>query len=275
MRTPLYSLALIPVAAALISSCGGSAVEPTESLDPVPVGDHSINRLQTILERGTLRVGTTGDFFASYQDPETGERSGFDIDLTRRLAEDMGVAVEYVPTDWVSLVTGLTSGRYDLTTGVSYNSGRAQTALYSRPILRTGTVALTRASDTERFATWELMNQPGVVVSVRQGSMIEEHARLLLPQPDIRPTSVASRVQDEVLPGWADVTLTTLIDAAAALSSQPSVGISEAPLQQPNYIGFLIRQGDHALRAYIDNWLVAQEYSGRLAELIAEWNLEI
>ncbi|NNG03372.1 MAG: transporter substrate-binding domain-containing protein, partial [Inquilinus sp.] len=49
------------------------------------------SRLQTIQERGTLRVGTTGDFNPmSILDPASNSYQGFDIEAMERLAADLG-----------------------------------------------------------------------------------------------------------------------------------------------------------------------------------------
>jgi cyclohexadienyl dehydratase len=102
-------------AAGTASGAAGAAVTRGSALD-------------RILERGTIRVGTTGDFYMSFIDPETNERRGHDIDLVMKLAEDMEVEVEWVPTDWANLVSGIAAGKYDITTGASFNMGRAKTA---------------------------------------------------------------------------------------------------------------------------------------------------
>ncbi|MFM7965759.1 MAG: transporter substrate-binding domain-containing protein, partial [Betaproteobacteria bacterium] len=78
------------------------------------------SRLQTVLERGTLRVGTTGDFNPmSVRDTATNSFKGFDIEAMEQLAKDMGVKLEFVPTEWAALVAGLTADRFDIFAGGS------------------------------------------------------------------------------------------------------------------------------------------------------------
>ena len=63
------------------------------------------SRLQSILANGELRVGTTGDWNPMTMiDPNSKERTGFDIDIANALASDMGVKVVFVPTTWKTLV---------------------------------------------------------------------------------------------------------------------------------------------------------------------------
>jgi cyclohexadienyl dehydratase len=75
------------------------------------------SRLQKIQEYGKLRVGTTGDWNPmSMKDPSNNSYVGFDIDVVTQLAADMGVELELVPTDWKSIVAGITSDKYDIST---------------------------------------------------------------------------------------------------------------------------------------------------------------
>ena len=63
--------------------------------------------LERILSDGVLRVGTTGDFNPmTVRDVASGGYKGFEIDVARELAEEMGVELEFVPTEWKTMVAG-------------------------------------------------------------------------------------------------------------------------------------------------------------------------
>ena len=87
------------------------------------------SKLQTIKKNGELRVGTTGDWDPmSMKDPSTNKYKGFDIDVMKELAKDMGVKVKFVPTDWKTIVSGITANRYDVSTSVTKTPKRAEVA---------------------------------------------------------------------------------------------------------------------------------------------------
>ena len=95
---------------------------------------HAESRLHEILDSGVLRVGTTGDWNPmTMKDPATNSYRGFDIDVTTELAKDLGVKVEYIATDWKTLVNGITANKYDVTGSASLNMSRAKVAGYSQP----------------------------------------------------------------------------------------------------------------------------------------------
>ena len=90
------------------------------------------SRLQKIQESGKLRVGTTGDWNPmSMIDPSNNSYEGFDIDVVTQLAADMGVELELVPTDWKSIVAGITADKYDISTSASLSPKRALVSGYS------------------------------------------------------------------------------------------------------------------------------------------------
>ncbi len=67
-------------------------------LAPVQGMAQTKSKLAQILERGTLRVGTTGDFNPmSMKDIATNTLTGFDVEAMTQLATNMGVKIEFVP----------------------------------------------------------------------------------------------------------------------------------------------------------------------------------
>ena len=72
--------------------------------------------LQDILSNGVLKAGTTGDWNPmTMKDAATNSYTGYDIDVMTALAADMGVELEIVPTEWKTLVAGVTAGKYHMT----------------------------------------------------------------------------------------------------------------------------------------------------------------
>jgi len=273
MRHSLHHIALAILAVSFITACAESDQEIEPTVGSAPAASPEQNRLQEVLDRGSLRVGTTGDFYMSAKNPETGERSGFDIELTTKLAEDMGVEVEYVATDWTSLVSGLSAGRYDITTGASYTAGRARLVSYTIPVATVGTVALVREADRETYTSWESINRSDVIVAVRQGAMAEEYARDLAPNAEIRAVASPASAYVEVVSGRADVVLASLVDAAEQIADGSPLRSAPVEPQNANFIGLLVQQGHSELRSYIDAWIRAQERSGYLADLTAKYHL--
>ena len=81
----------------------------------LPFSLNAESNLDKILSSGVLKVGTTGDWDPmTVKDPATNKYKGFDIDVMNQLAKDMGVKIEFVPAEWKTIVSGITSSRYDI-----------------------------------------------------------------------------------------------------------------------------------------------------------------
>ena len=90
------------------------------------------SRLQTILKNGEIRVGTTGDWNPmTVKDPATNEYIGFEIEIVKQLAKDMDVNLVIIPTEWKTLVNGIVSNKYDISTSASLSAKRALSTGYT------------------------------------------------------------------------------------------------------------------------------------------------
>ena len=69
--------------------------------------------LEQVLRRGAWRVGMS-TFVPWAMRDKTGKLIGFEIDVATRLASDMGVKVEFVPTKWDGIIPALLSGKFDV-----------------------------------------------------------------------------------------------------------------------------------------------------------------
>ena len=136
------------------------------------------SKLQTILKNKELRVGTTGDWDPmSVKDPATNSYKGFDIDVMNELAKDMGVKVKFVPTDWKTIVSGITADRYDISTSVTKTDKRAEVAGFTETYYKYGTVPLVLKKNLKKFSTWDSLNNKDVTIATTLGTSQEEKSK--------------------------------------------------------------------------------------------------
>ena len=98
--------------------------------------NEELSKLQDIKQRGTLLVGTTGDYRPlSYLEPSTNQYWGFYTDLTMMIAEEMGVNVQFVPTSWPTLKDDmLNETLFDIAIcGISITDDRLAAPLINEP----------------------------------------------------------------------------------------------------------------------------------------------
>ena len=64
------------------------------------------------------------------KDPATNEYIGFEIEIVKQLAKDMDVNLVIVPTEWKTLVNGIVSNKYDISTSASLSAKSSFNRLY-------------------------------------------------------------------------------------------------------------------------------------------------
>ncbi|HSG90170.1 MAG TPA: transporter substrate-binding domain-containing protein, partial [Pseudomonadales bacterium] len=73
-----------------------------------------------LAEEPVLRVGTSGDY-----PPFSRAGEGFDVDVAKRLARDLGMRIEWVPFRWPELERRLRAGDFDVVmSGVTWRPER-------------------------------------------------------------------------------------------------------------------------------------------------------
>jgi cyclohexadienyl dehydratase len=231
--------------------------------------------LQDILSSGTLKVGTTGDWNPmTMKDPATNSYTGYDIDVMTALAQDLGVEVEFVPTDWKTLVSGVTSGKYHITGSASISPARAKAAGYSSSYFSLATVPLILAKNADRFKDWGDLNMADVTVAATLGTTQEKQVMEFFPDAKHQIVEAPARDFQEVLVGRADAHITSNVEANKLIEQYPQmmiVPVSEG--KAPTPIAMLVPQDDQVWINYINTWISLQQERGLFKELGLKWKL--
>ena len=218
--------------------------------------------LDKILQSGTLKVGTTGDFPGwSFKNTTTNEYEGFDIDVAKTLAEDMGVEIEFVPTDWKNLVSGVVANKYYMTSSASITTKRAMQAGYSVSYYGTGTVAMTLKENLGKFADWDSVN--GTTVAVTLGTVFENEAKKSFPDSKIIAVEAPARDFQEVLSGRSLVSLTSKVEAIKLMQTYPELAaINFDTPQNAKLFAILLPRGDQEWINFINHWIIDKKNKG-------------
>ncbi len=232
------------------------------------------SRLAQILERGTVRIGTTGDFNPmSFRDPGSNEYKGFDIEAMTQFAADTGVKIEWVAAEWATLVAGVAANRFDIFSGASVSMARARTAAFSIPYLEAGTVPVVTKAGLAKFNTWESLNAPGVRVAVSMGTVFEDQARRHFPKSEIKAVQAPATGFQEVLAGRADATITSNVEASTLVKRFEQLSLmgpgAEARNKRP--FAYVVAQDDPAWLNYVNTWVGLKRIEGYFDMLEAKW----
>jgi polar amino acid transport system substrate-binding protein len=108
---------------ALCILCGGCAKQ-------------SLHKQSFTLEEGRLSVGVEiGYPPMEYYDTDGKTLIGFDIDLTKVLAEKLGLEVKYIDVDWEGILAGLDTGKYDAAINITILPERQERYNFTRPYI--------------------------------------------------------------------------------------------------------------------------------------------
>lgn len=231
--------------------------------------------LTDILSSGKLKFGTTGDWDPmSMKEPATNSYQGYDIDVATELAKDLEVELEFVPTDWKSLVSGVSAGKYHMTGSASISAGRAKAAGYTDSYFSLHTVPLTLKKNADRFLDWDDLNKSDITVAATLGTTQEKQVKDFFPDAQHKIIEAPARDFQEVLAGRADAHITSNVEAFKLVAKYPELMV--VPVSQgraPTPIAMLVPQQDQVWINYLNTWINLKNERGFFDELAVKWQL--
>ena len=135
-RRTFISLMSVMAAAGVLSlaGCSSNTSASTASSTAASASAAAANKLKTIQSNGKLVIALEGAWQPWSFHDESDTLVGYDVEVSRAIAEKLGVEPEYVESDWDSLFAGLDAGRYDLVcNGVEVTEERAKTYDFTTP----------------------------------------------------------------------------------------------------------------------------------------------
>jgi cyclohexadienyl dehydratase len=203
-------------------------------------------RLDAIMEAKVIRVGTPGDYrpFAIRSDAGY---AGHDIDVIERMAKELGVKVEYVPTSWPTLLKDLQASNFDVAVGgITRNVNRMRQIDMLPGYAPFGKVALVRTADKAKFKTLEDLNKPGVRVIKNPGGTNEVFVLENLKAAQVSTHDKNAEIPGLIAQGQGDVMITETYEALYYSKADPRLcaAFIDAPLTPKNYLGFMLPMDD-------------------------------
>lgn len=231
------------------------------------------DKLDDIIDSGTLRCAVTLDFPPmGFRDGDS-EPAGFDVDYCNDLAEILNVEAEIVETPFPDRIPALISGRADvIVASTSDTLGRAQVVGMTVPYFAFQMVVLTR-DDTDINGYEDLKGRPvGNTSGTYEAMALEEDVdewgggsfRAYQSQND---TILA------VAQGHIDATVVTNTVAASTMESGKYEGlkiVGDAPYVI-DYVSIAAKRDEYGLLNYLNLFVNQQVRTGRYAELYEKW----
>ena len=246
----------------------------SDSDDPT---EQDNGKVVEIIERGILLIGTTGDYRPlSFCEPD-GTYWGFDIEVAKEIAKELGVEAVFIKTSWPTLTADVLAEpqTFDMAMGgITITDTRCETMLMSEGYLANGKTILCRSSESERYKSLTDMDKPEVRVMVNPGGLNEMFAN-----ENLMHATIIVHLKNEEIPtliaeGEADVMITEITEAPYYVQTDSRLA---APLLNEPFnhgeIGVLMRKGQDDLLLIVNNIIQRMKSDGTLRRLHEKYGL--
>lgn len=261
-------LILVLIVLLLITS---ACKEEKSSDDSSSVDKNLPARLQEIQKKDKLVVGTAITRPFEYRD-ENGKLVGFDVDLMNKIADELGVEVEWREMAFADLLTTLSSGNVDVVIASMYiRPDREEIVDMSQPYLDAGLVMVVQVDNT---SVETLEDLEGKTVAVKEGSTGQNYAEKLIDEQDIALEMLiytdTIESLDDLRDGKVDVVFNDYNNSLIYIQNNPGVRV-QGEIFDPAGLGISVKTDDTDLLNFINNTLTELEESGEIQKMFDKW----
>lgn len=244
----------------LIAGCGSSSETTRTSL------------LEQIKQRGTIRVGLS-TFVPWAMRNTQGDLIGFEVEVAKKLAEDSGLKVEFVPTAWDGIIPGLLAGKFDvIIAGMSITPQRNLSVNFTQPYAHSGMLLAANKRVADGMNKKADYNRDDVTITVRRGSTAVQAAQKAFPMATLRQFDDDAQAFQEVLNGNAHAVIASSPkpeSEAVRNSDKLFIPFDDRFERGSEAIG--IRQGELDALNFFNNWILLRTEDGWLKERHDYW----
>jgi polar amino acid transport system substrate-binding protein len=225
-----------------------------------------------VLQGGVLKVGMS-TFVPWAMKAKTGKLIGFEIDVARRLAEDMGVDIQFIPTKWSGIIPALITGKFDVIIGgMGIVPKRNLKVNFSIPYDYTGMSMVAHSQKAPGLNKVADFNKPGIIIAARLGSTAVTATRKYIPKAELRLFDDESQAYQELVNGRVHAVVGSAPTPAFQALKYPDR--LYLPLKAPftrEPIGFAVNKGDPDTLNFFNNWIRVVTAEGWLKERKHYW----
>lgn len=230
--------------------------------------------VKKIKDNGKLVLATSADYppyeWHLLKDGKD-EIVGFDIEIAKAIAEEMGVELEIKDLDFDGIIPSITSGQADIgIAGLSATPEREEAVNFSAPYFTNEQVVLVRKEDADKYKKME--DFAGKVVGAQTGSIQEETVRENFPK-DVELKSLAklNNLAMEVKNKTADALVISKSSGEQYAKQFPELVVIDVGVPEEPGVCVASKKGNDALTAYINQVVQKLIDEGKIKEWIAEY----
>ncbi|OZI73798.1 ABC transporter substrate-binding protein [Bordetella genomosp. 2] len=235
-------------------------------------GPAAASQLDDIKARGTIVCGTQNASAPyGYQDPATREYVGYDVDMCKAVAGQMGLKVQHKPVSTEARIPEVKMGRVDMMAGaVAWLPKRAEQVDFSDQYLQ-GYIKVLVKEDSGIKTLADLKDKK---VCASSGSSSAAIAQKVLPDAQVLTFQNISQCYVGLQSGKVAAMTAGELVLRRFLNDSREEGKPTALLEQPTHtehIGIIVKQGEPELLAAINQAIAALDKSGELTRIYDKW----
>jgi glutamate transport system substrate-binding protein len=266
----LVAIALLVLAALTLAACGGDDDDDegdgdeAAQVEEFPAG----TTMAELQEAGEITIGVKYDVPPfGFENPQTGEVEGFDVDLGKYIADRLGVEATFREATSDNRIPLLVDGTIDLILStMTITEERDLEIDFSEPYyIANGDVLVPEGSDIQSI---EDLN--GQRVCTALGSTYQETIKQEAPDADLRLVDLYSECFDQIQTGAVDAVSTDNVILTGMVSQDPSLQLLGLDYTTEPY-GAGIPEGDTEFKRFVDESIQAFIDDGTWQENYDEW----
>lgn len=216
--------------------------------------------LSSILKTKKLRVGVS--LFTPWAMKNgKGELRGFEIDVGKQLAKDLGVQPTFQVLDWKDIVPALLNRKIDIiAAGMVITPQRALKVNFSQPYASSGIGLVTNIALTKKFTGLKDLNNPKVMLAAVTDTIAHELAQRVFPQATLTTYSSSREAIDAVTGGKVHGYIEH--EPITTFTALDHPDLVDEPLSKPlltTKAGFAINKNDPDFINFLNAWITAHE----------------
>ena len=198
---------------------------------------------------------------------------GFDIDLGREIARDLGVDFAPVNTRWTSIIPSLSLGRCDIIiSGMSVTEERLLKVDFSDPYMEVGQTVLLSKKLAGEVTSYGDLNDAKYTVASKPGTTGEDAVKRFLPEATYQPFDTEAGAAAAVLEGTVDAFVYDRPYHATyvAMHGSENVVFLDEPFTD-EAIAFAVRKNDPDFLNWLNSFLQKLRSDGRYDKIYRKW----
>ncbi len=228
--------------------------------------------LEQILKRGELRVGLEAGYMPFEMRDRKGDIIGFDVDLARLMARQMGVKLSLVNTQWDGIIAALLTDKFDLLMGgMTITAERNLKVNFTDPYVLIGQTVVLHKKHAAAIRSYRELNTSGYTIATKLGTTGDIAARKYIPRARIKAYESEADAAIEVRQGRADAFVYDLPFNAVYVAQNPEnlVHLKEPFTQEA--LGWAVRKRDPDFLNWLNHFLAQIKRDGIYDALYKKW----